>query len=140
MMNPKNFLKIGGVVLVVVGLAGMVGILGPTPESSIFGSAWWFDNGENWAHLIGGIVALVVVYALPQMQTPVVLLVGIVTLLAGIWGFFLPQEAPNLYGANLENPLDNILHLVIGVWAFLSWKGARKMMGSGGMGSMGASM
>lgn len=132
-MNPKSFLTIGGVVLVVVGLAGMVGILGPTPESSIFGSAWYFDNGENWAHLIGGVAALVVAYAVPSLMTPVTMLVAAVTLIAGMWGFFLSGDAPNFYGANLENPLDNILHLAIGVWAALSWKGGKKMMGSGDM-------
>lgn len=130
-MNPKSFLTIGGVVLVIVGLAGMVGILGPTPESSIFGPAWYFDTGENWAHLIGGIVALVVVYTLPTMMAPVTLLVAVVTLLAGVWGFFLSSEMPNFYGANLENPLDNILHLVIGVWAVFSWKAAKKMSSGG---------
>ena len=137
MMNPKSFLKIGGVVLVIVALAGLVGIIGPTPESSIFGARWYFDNGENWAHLIGGVAALLVVYAMPAFQGPVTLLVGVIALLAGVWGFFLPEQMPNFYGANLENPLDNILHLVIGVWAVLSWRGAKKMMSSGGnMGSM----
>ena len=43
---------------------------------------------------------------------------------------------PNFYGANLENPLDNILHLVIGVWAVLAWRGAKKMPGGGNMGGM----
>ena len=131
-MNQKSFLTIGGGALIVVGLAGMVGILGPTSDSSIFGGTWYFTNGENWAHLIGGVAALVVAYAVPSMQTPVTLLVAVVTLVAGIWGFFLSGEMPNFYGANLENPLDNILHLVIAVWAFLSWKGEKKMT-SGGM-------
>jgi hypothetical protein len=147
MMNPKSFLKIGGVVLVIISLAGLVGIIGPTPESSIFSTTWYFTNGENWAHLIGGVAALLVAYAMPAFQGPVTLLVGVVALLAGVWGFFLPAEAPNFYGANLENPLDNILHLVVGVWAVLSWRGAKKMMFSGGnmggvrdTGGMGASM
>lgn len=138
-MNPKSFLTIGGVVLVIVGLAGMVGILGPTPDTSIFGASWYFDNGENWAHLVGGIVALIVAYAAGSLQAPVTLLVGVVTLLAGIWGFFLPSGMPNFYGANLENPLDNILHLAIGVWAFMAWRGAKKM-GMGNMGGMGGSI
>ncbi len=127
-MNPKTFLTIGGIVLVIIGLAGFVGILGPTPDASIFGPTWYFTNGENWAHLIGGILALTVAYAIPPLQVSITIVVAAVTLLAGIWGFFLPSEMPNFFGANLENPLDNILHLVVGVWAALSWKGAKKTM------------
>ena len=133
-MNPKNFLVIGGIVLLVVGLAGFFGILGPTSDQSIFGPSWYFDAGENWAHTILGIVALVVAVALPAgLQGMVTLLVGLVSLLVGIIGFVLPSMPPNFLGANLENPLDNILHLGIGIWAILSWRGAKSMMQSGNM-------
>ena len=118
---------IGGVVLLVVGLAGFFGVLGPAPQQSIFGPSWYFDNGENWAHTILGVVAIIVAFALPAgMQTGVTLLVGIVGLVVGLWGFLLPNTTPNFYGANLENPLDNILHIAIGIWAILSWRGAKK--------------
>lgn len=130
-MNPKNFLVIGGIILIVVGLAGMVGILGPTPDASLFGPGWWFDAGENWAHLILGIAALVVAFGVTPLQGPVTLLVGILGLLVGIWGFFLGGMVPNFFGANLENPADNLLHIVVGLWALISWRGARKMPGGG---------
>lgn len=117
---------IGGVVLVVVGLLGFFGIIGPTAESSLFGMNWWFDNGENWAHLILGVVALVVAYALgSNLQGWVTLLVGVVGILVTLWGFVIGS---NFYGANLENPLDNILHLVVGVWALWAWWNGRKAM------------
>ncbi len=128
-MNPKQFLMIGGVVLLVVGLAGFFGILGPTSGQSIFGGAWYFDNAENWAHTVLGVVALIVAFALPAgMQAGVTLLVGIIGLVVGVWGFLLPAGSPNFFGANLENPLDNILHLAVGLWAILSWRGAKRMM------------
>ncbi len=128
-MNPKQFLTIGGVILVVVGVVGFFGVIGPTPDSSIFGSAWWFSNGENWAHLVFGVAALVVSYTLGAgTQGWVTLLVGVVSVLVGLWGFFLGAEAPNFYGANLENPLDNLLHLVIGAWALWAWWNGRKAM------------
>ena len=56
---------VGGIVLVVVGIAGFVGILGPTAGQSIFGPSWYFDSSENWAHTILGVVALLVAFALP---------------------------------------------------------------------------
>lgn len=132
-MNPKQFLVVGGIVLVVVGLAGFFGLIGPTPDSSLFGANWYFDNAENWAHLVLGVVALVVAFALgASLQDRVTLLVGVVGILVGLWGFFV---STNLLGANLENPADNLLHLVIGAWALLAWWNGRKMS-SPMMGSM----
>ena len=114
-MNPKQFLVVGGAVLVVVGVLGMVGVLGPTAEDSIFGSAWWFDNGENWAHLILGVVGLLAAYIMPtSVQKPLVMLLGVVGILVGLYSLVISQS---FLGANLENPADSILHLVVGAWA-----------------------
>mgnify|MGYP001579407269 FL=1 len=123
-MNSKQFLLIGGIVLVLVGILGWINVLGPTADVSIFGSSWWFDTGENWAHLVLGVIALIVVFAFgASIQAPITLLVGIGGIIIGLLGFFLDSEMSyNFYGlANLENPLDNILHLVIGAWALLAW-------------------
>lgn len=129
-MNPKQFLQIGGIILILVGVLGFF-LIGPTAEQSIFGENWWFDNPENWAHLVLGIVAVALAYAVKNamLQKWVTIIVGVVALIAGISGFV----TPNFLGANMENPLDNILHLVIGVWAL--WAGFKK----GGMAPMGMS-
>jgi len=37
-MNPKQFLQIGGIILVLVGILGFF-VIGPTPEKSLFGGA-----------------------------------------------------------------------------------------------------
>lgn len=119
-MNPKSFLTIGGVVLVLVAILGFIGVIGPTAEKSIFGDSWWFDNGENWAHLVIGAIALISAYTVGAAgQKMLVTLVGILALLVGVIGFF----GPNFLGSNLENPADNILHIVIGLWALLSMGG-----------------
>lgn len=136
-MNPKQFLLIGGIILVVVGLAGFV-VLGPGPGDSVFGENWWFDNGENAAHLLFGVVALVAAFALAaELQGWLTLLVGILGLLVMTWGWFV---GPNLWGANLENPLDNVLHLAVGAWALWAWWSGRKVAGEGSMMSSGSSM
>lgn len=121
-MNPKSFLTIGGIILVIVGIVGFLGIIGPTSEQSIFRGAWWFDNAENWAHLVLGIVALIVAFALPKIQKGVVILVGILGILVGLYSLI---GNTNLLGANLENPLDSLLHLIIGIWALVSIKGSK---------------
>lgn len=131
-MNPKQFLQIGGVILVLVGILGFVKVIGPTAEQSLFGEWWWFDNAENWAHLVLGIVALILAYAAgANIQRPVVMVLGVVGVLVGLYSLF---GYYNLLGANLENPADSVLHVVVGAWALLaSWKKTPNMAPMGGV-------
>lgn len=121
-MNSKQFLQIGGAVLVLVGILGFVGVIGPTPGQSIFGSSWWFDNGENWAHTVLGVVGLLAAYTFPaNLQKPLVMLLGVVGVLVGAYSLFI---GPAFLGANLENPADTVLHFAVGAWAlWASMKG-----------------
>ncbi|MBI2011276.1 DUF4383 domain-containing protein [Candidatus Daviesbacteria bacterium] len=126
-MTPKQFLLYGGIILVALGVLGTF-VLGPTPENSMLGDFFWLDSTENWAHLILGAVALGAYYMLKDaaMIRYLVLLVGVVAALAAVFGFLnAGSSTPNLGVTNLENPSDNILHLVVAVWAF--WAG---MMGN----------
>lgn len=125
-MNPKQFLVVGGAVLVLVALLGFFGVIGPTTDKSLFGETWVFTQPENWAHLVLGVVALLAAFVLPAMaQKWLVVLVGILALVVGVWGFTVAEKPfPNfLGGANLENVADNVLHLVVGVWALLASMG-----------------
>lgn len=123
-MHSKQFLTLGGIVLVLVAILGFVGPIGPSASNSIFGSFWWFDNGENWAHLVLGVVALIAAVALsPKLQKPLVQLVGVLALFFAVYNLF----GTMFLGASLESPADLVLHLVIGVWALWSAKGAAKM-------------
>ncbi len=111
-----------GAVLVLVGVLGFVGVLGPTANKSIFGSLWWFDTGENVAHTVLGLVALGAAFMLDaKIQKMLTMVFAVVTLFFGLYGFV----SANAFGlANLENPLDNILHLGIGAWAaYVAWFG-----------------
>lgn len=124
-MNPKQFLTIGGGVLVLLGILGMF-LLGPTEDASLLGAFFWLDGGENVAHLVLGVVALAAVFvpglnsALAPYYKAIVILVGIIAIFFGVYGFLVSGSSePNTFGlANLENPSDNILHLVVGIWAF----------------------
>ncbi len=127
-MNPKQFLQIGGAVLVLIAVLGFVGVIGPTPEKSIFGEAWWFDGGENWAHLVLGVVGIGASFVLGAgQQKMLVKLLGIIGVLIGLYSLF---GYNNFLGANLENPLDSLLHLGVGAWALLAARGGKMMGGA----------
>lgn len=120
-MSPKQFLQAGGALFVLLGILGFTGVLGPTADQSVFGTAWWFDDAENWAFLVLGIVSLGASFVLSaSIHKPLVLVIGALAVLVGIWGFVNPE----LLGANLENPADNVLHLAIGAWAL--WVGMQR--------------
>jgi len=120
---PRLFLTVGGAVLL---LLGIVGYLNVFTESGT--PAFWLDNGENLAHTVLGIVALAAVFvpglntALAPYYRPIVGLVGAIALFFAIYGFLQPAGTagnPNTFGvSNLENPSDNLLHLVVGIVAF----------------------
>jgi hypothetical protein len=116
-MNPRQFLIVGGAVLVLVGILGFVGVIGPTAEDSIFGDPWWFDNGENWAHTLIGVVGIIAAFVFPAAaQRGLVLVLGVVGVLVGVYSIFEQQ----FLGSNLENPADTLLHLAVGAWALLA--------------------
>ena len=122
-MNSKQFLMWGGVVLLLVGILGFIGVIGPTPDKSIFGSTWWFDNGENWAHTILGIVAIIASMSLAESaQKMLTMAVGVLALFFGLYNFF----STSFYGSSLESPADLILHLGVAAWAL--WAGMQPMM------------
>jgi hypothetical protein len=129
-MNPKSFLTYGGIVLL---LLGIVGYLGVFPE----GSFLWLTNGENVAHTFLGLVALAAVFvpglntALAPYYRPIVGLVGIIALFFALYGFYVGFTAVpplNTFGvAHLNNPADNLIHLVVAVWAYLSMRPSTAM-------------
>jgi hypothetical protein len=128
-MNPKQFLLIGGAILLILGVVGLLPIF--TEQNTP-----WFqlDSGENVAHIGLGVVALAAWYLLkdPNAQKWLVAVVGILGLATGLLGFVLPagdEMHRNFFGlANLESPADNVLHLVVGVWALYAAFMGKAMM------------
>jgi hypothetical protein len=128
--TPRMFLIVGGVVLLLLGVVGFLGIF---TKASV--PAFWLDSGENVAHVGLGLIALAAVYvpglnsALAPYYRWIVLLVGVIALFFGVYGFVVANNAePNTFGlANLELA-DNILHLVVAAWAFASALMTRPVM------------
>lgn len=121
---PTLFLKVGGAALLVLGIVGYIGIFN---NVSFFN----LDAGENLAHTVLGIVALGFGFLVKDQNVIkwLVVIVGAVGIITGVLGFFLANgdfmgghfAHPNFFGlANLENPADNLLHLVVGIVALLA--------------------
>jgi len=127
LFSPKGFLTYGGVVLLLLGVVGYLNIF--TEEAM---PAFWLDSGENVAHVALGVIALAIVFVpgLNKMFEPyyrwIVILLGIVALFFGVYGFIVAGDTSgaNTFGlANLESPADNILHLVVAAWAlYAAWR------------------
>jgi hypothetical protein len=129
--TPKGFLTYGGAILLVLGILGFVALSSPTAYPSFY-----LDGGENVAHTGLGIIALAIVFVpgLNTMFAPyyrwIVILLGLLSLFFAVYGFVVAgNPAPNTFGlANLENPFDNILHLVVGAWAlYAAWRPSSSM-------------
>lgn len=124
-MYPRLFLSAGGSVLLLLGVVGYAGVFteGGSPT-------FWLDGWENLVHTALGLAALAAIFvpgvnaALAPYYRWMVAAVALIALFFGIYGFILPPGSsadPNTFGvANLENPADNVLHLVVGLVALAS--------------------
>lgn len=113
-MHSKHFFIYCGLLLMILGLLGFFGILGPTADSSWFGSYWWFDNIENWLFLGTGVVFLGIAYGIPPITKKfIATLFGLAWIIIGAYALF----NQNLLGINFEFPVDGTFLIVIGLWA-----------------------
>jgi hypothetical protein len=116
LLSPTTVLRLGGAVLLLLGLIGLTGI---TNSIAFFN----LDSGENIAHVALGIVGLGAGFGTKNadLHRWLVAFIALSGLFTGIYGFTLAagdEMHRNFFGlANLENPADNLLHLVVGLWA-----------------------
>jgi protein-S-isoprenylcysteine O-methyltransferase Ste14 len=116
-----SVLRVGQILtlLALVGYLNMyLGIFSPS-RTSFF----WFDPVENLFHLVPGLT-LVAVASVPSLRLalapayrPLLVVVGLALLAAAVAGFaFAGRSAPNILGVtNFENPVENVIHWVVGV-------------------------
>lgn len=123
--TSTGFLRYGGIVLLLVAVVGFLGIFNSFEFFSL-------DSGENVAHLALGIVGAGAGFGLKNagLHRLLTIVVFATAAIFTLWGLILPSGGalsngafanPNFYGlANLENPADTILHLVVAAWAGLA--------------------
>ena len=68
-----------------------------------------------------GIIAIAAAFVISDgtLQKWLVAVVGVTALFFAVYGFMVAGNAPpNTFGiSNLESPADDVLHLVVGIWA-----------------------
>ncbi|MEJ7771124.1 MAG: DUF4383 domain-containing protein [Geodermatophilaceae bacterium] len=108
-MIARTYAKLAGIVIVLIGIGGL--ILG---EQSLLG-VLNIDIAEDIVHLVtGGLMAVVGFRGSDRAVRLVVGGLGVVYLLVGVLGIFVPDMfglLPNEY----KTVLDNIIHLTLGV-------------------------
>ena len=108
-MNARSYAKVVGVVIVLIGIGGL--LLG---EQSLFG-VLNIDVAEDLIHLVtGGLMAAVGFRGSDSAVRTVVGGLGVVYLLVGVLGFFVP-DLFGLLPHEYETVLDNLIHLSLGV-------------------------
>lgn len=113
--NPKNFLSSIGYILVIAAVLGFIGVLGPTPDQSIFGTYLWMSTPFSLIYLVLGIISLYLSYTLmdASIVLPFTFFLGAVGLFVGLYGLF---WAPRIMGIELNGMIGNLFNLVAGAW------------------------
>ena len=112
-MDARTYARVVGVTVVLIGVVGLV--LG---EKSLWG-VLNIDIAEDAIHLLsGGLMAAVGFRGSDSAVRSVVGGLGVVYLLVGVLGFFVP-ELFGLLPHEYETVLDNLIHLALGVLGIL---------------------
>lgn len=120
LLTSRYFLIIGGIILLALGVFGFL-VPEPVQDTTVV----HFDAWENYIHTIAGVAMLAIGFLLPAAYRMyrwwTTLVVGLGALAIAIIGFAVSGATfPNLGGANLENPFDNLVHLAIAAYGLVT--------------------
>ncbi len=115
-MYPKEFLKIGGGLFVLLALLGAFHVLGPSSADSVLKEIFWID----WTEVIlFATVGLIFLSALPlscEMQSRFIFWVDWLLLPLFVWSLF----SERLFTLHLEYPFEPLMLLVLFIWGHLA--------------------
>ena len=134
-MYSKQYLLYGGAILIIAGIFGFIGVLGPTASQSIFGSAWYFNMGQSWTGIIAGVTAMLLAWGVGiESRRWAAGILGILATLTGLGSLILPVSFSAILGPNPESVLTAIFYLIIGFWGL--WSVMTGMESTAGHGMM----
>jgi hypothetical protein len=120
-LTPARYLVVAGLLLMVLGCAGLSGILGRLSSAAFFHPPYWI----NGVHLGFGAVLLVLAFSpLANVQAAFVLAGAVLGSGFGTAGLlFGPFAARHFKKPELADRSDHLAHLIVGVIAFWAWHG-----------------
>ena len=129
LLNPHNFLVLAGSVLVILGVAGTVGLLGSISRAALFNPPYWI----NWVHLGFGVVVLAIASADGRaLQNAFTLIAAIIGSTLGIFGLLLGSHFANRYNTpELADPSEHLAHLAVGLLALWAWSNRNVKVSAG---------
>lgn len=122
----KTLAMVFGVVFVLVGILGFV-------QNPIVGMGALFETDmmHNLAHILLGLILLVVAFAAAGKSALWLKILGVVYLLLAVLGFLMVPDGGSLLGLVATNSADHWLHVVLGlvlVAAGFASKGGKSAM------------
>lgn len=75
-MYSKIYFFTVAFILIFVGILGFANLIGPDPLHSPWGSAWYFDTGENIGHTIVGLFLLYAAFKFPKGYRKIICLLS----------------------------------------------------------------
>lgn len=119
LLTPARFLKIAGAILILLGLAGLTGLLGEISPASFFRPPYWI----NWFHFVFGVILLIVAFfGGPRLQGAIALTGATVGTTIGLLGLLFGAPAARAFGIpELADPSDHVAHLTVSLVALWAW-------------------
>jgi uncharacterized membrane protein YuzA (DUF378 family) len=111
-MSPQLFLQIGGGLFLLLGLFGFVA------PNTLDGMLQLSDQ-QNIVHVVLGLASLVLGFVpwAGLEKRWAALIIALIALFFGLMGFVWSENPFNALGmTDFEDPLDNILYIIIGIW------------------------
>lgn len=119
--TPRLFLRIGGIVLIILGTLGLMGVLGTISQLVFFHPPYWI----SWVHFILGVCIFIISFTpYDHFQKWLVLFPAIVGTVIGLAGLLFGSYFASRYNIPdlAVDPSDHIAHLIVGLLAIWAWK------------------
>src|SRR5262245_41681145 len=115
LVRPRQFLLLGGTLLVILGLAGVAGLLGSISQASLFHPAYLVNL---FPLTFGNVVVAIAFGGCRTLQGAMALAAGCLGSALGLSGLLFGSYAAKRYNMpELADPSEHFAHLTVGVLA-----------------------
>lgn len=118
-VTPPRYLTVAGVLLILMGCAGLTGVLGRLSSKGFFHPPPWINAVHTG---FGGLLLVVAFAPYRSVQTGMVLCGAVIGLTLGTAGLLFGARAARRFDKpELADMSEHVAHFVVGVLAFWAW-------------------